>query len=210
MDNQPNGYQTPNGYQQQPNQPGGYQQPNQPNGFQQQPSGYPQQYPNGYPQQPNGYPQQQPNGYPQQGPMVVPSSVDNVAMGTLGAFLGSLVGVACIVILGRIGIISALSGVVMALCALIGYEKLGGALTIRGIVISIAFILIMTFVGDYIDWGFVVSEQLGYGLFEALGDIPRLLERGIIDTGNYMGNLVRLYLFAAIGAVPTILSFMRK
>lgn len=195
MDNQPNGYQTPNGYQQQPNQPSGYQQPNQPNGFQ---------------QQPNGYPQQQPNGYPQQGPTIVPSSVDNVAMGTLGAFLGSLIGAACIVILGRIGIVSALSGVVMALCALIGYEKLGGALTIRGIVISIAFILIMTFVGDYIDWGFVVSEQLGYGLFEALGDIPRLLERRIIDTGNYMGNLVRLYLFAAIGAVPTILSFMRK
>ena len=35
---------------------------------------------------------------------------DNVIAGTVGAFLGSLIGVACIVILSKLGYVSAVSG----------------------------------------------------------------------------------------------------
>ena len=152
----------------------------------------------------------QPNGIPQQDPRYTPPQVDNMALGTVGALAGSLAGVLCIVLLGRLGIASALSGAVMAVCTLVGYRKLGGALTVRGIAICVAIMLVMIFVGDYIDWAFVVSEQLGYGFFESLGEIPRLLEHGNIESAGYFGNLVRLYLFAAIGAVPTVLSYVRR
>ena len=49
---------------------------------------------------------------------------DNVIAGTVGAFLGSLIGVACIVILSKLGYVSAVSavsGLVMAVCAIKGY-----------------------------------------------------------------------------------------
>ncbi len=51
---------------------------------------------------------------------------DNVIAGIVGAFLGSLIGVACIVVINKLGYVSAISGVVMAVCAIKGYAMLGG------------------------------------------------------------------------------------
>ena len=41
---------------------------------------------------------------------------DNVVAGVVGAFLGSIIGVICIIIIGELGYVAAISGVVMAIC----------------------------------------------------------------------------------------------
>ena len=57
---------------------------------------------------------------------------ENVPAGIVGAFLGSLIGVACAVLIGQLGYVASVSGLVMAVCALKGYELLGGSLTKKG------------------------------------------------------------------------------
>ena len=45
---------------------------------------------------------------------------ENIAAGIVGAFLGTLLGVVCIVIIDQMGYVASVSGFVMAICALKG------------------------------------------------------------------------------------------
>lgn len=135
---------------------------------------------------------------------------DQVLAGTVGAFLGSLVGVLCIVIMGRLGYMASLSGLVMAVCALKGYELLGGGLSKRGAVISSVLILVMTYFADRLDWAFIVADAYDIGITEAFRSIGYLLEAGAIESGSYWANLVMLYLFTLLGAVPTMIAGLRN
>ena len=56
--------------------------------------------------------------------------------GVVGALIGSLLGAASIILLSQLGYVAAISGVIMAVCALKGYELLGGKLTKKGVIIS--------------------------------------------------------------------------
>lgn len=59
---------------------------------------------------------------------------ENVVAGVVGALLGSLLGVACIVLLGQLGYVAAVSGIVMAICTMKGYELLGIGMIVFGAV----------------------------------------------------------------------------
>ena len=52
--------------------------------------------------------------------MEIQEKKENLALGILGAVIGSLIGGAAIVLIGQLGMISAISGVVLAFCALKG------------------------------------------------------------------------------------------
>ena len=105
---------------------------------------------------------------------------ENVVAGTVGALLGSLLGVACIVLLGQLGYVAAVSGIVMAICTMKGYELLGGRFSTVGLVVSIVLML------------------------------PEMLRQEIIDSSTYIGELVKLYAFTLLGAIPTAISSMRS
>ena len=135
---------------------------------------------------------------------------ENFGMGVLGAFLGSLGGVVVIIALSRLGIVSAVSGLVMSLAALKGYEKLSGAISTRGIVVTIVIMVVMTFVADWIDWGIVVAEGLNVDLPKAIQMLPKVMELGAIDMEAYFANLAMLYVFVAVGAAATIGSAFGK
>lgn len=135
---------------------------------------------------------------------------ENVLAGIVGALLGSLLGVASIIILSRLGYVAAISGIIMAVCTLKGYEMLGGKLSTKGIVISIVLMILMTAVGDRMDWAFVVTAEVDIDVLSAFSIIPDLLKSGIIDTSAYIGNLIIQYLFVLLGAVPTIVSAVKS
>lgn len=140
---------------------------------------------------------------------------ENIVGGIVGAFLGSLLGVLCIIILSRLGYVAALSGAVMAVGVLKGYELLGGKLTKKGIVISCVIMLIMTYIGDRLDWAIVLltdggGADAGYNLFDCYRLIPFFISQGIIEIENIVWNLVMIYLFLLLGAVPAILSKVRE
>ena len=118
---------------------------------------------------------------------------ENVPAGIVGAFLGSLIGVACAVLIGQLGYVASISGLVMAVCALKGYELLGGSLTKKGALISTLLILAMTYLAHRLIWAVAVADALHDGIFEAFQEVPDLLDRGIIESGPYWGDLIMLY-----------------
>lgn len=130
---------------------------------------------------------------------------ENAIAGAVGALLGSVLGVGCIVLLGQLGYVAALSGIVMAICVLKGYELLGGNLSTKGIVIGCVLMLVMTYVGYRLDWAITVAQYFEASLMDAYQAIPYLIDEEVIEGGAYMGGLLELYLFMLIGAVPTII-----
>ena len=140
---------------------------------------------------------------------------ENIVGGIVGALLGSLLGMLSVLILSQLGYVAALSGVIMAVCVLKGYEMLGGKLTKKAVVISVAIMILMTYFADRVDWAIILFNQgggaeAGYSLFECYRLIPAALSAEIIDMGSYIGNLVLQYLFVALGAIPTVIGKMKE
>ena len=138
---------------------------------------------------------------------------DNVITGTVGAFLGSLTGVACIVLVSKLGYVAAISGVVMAVCAIKGYALLGGRFSKRGAAISGLMIIVMTYVANKINFALsmieVLSDVEGISFFHIYQSIGILLENRDFSR-LYWGELALLYLFTLLGGVPVLISSLRE
>ncbi len=137
---------------------------------------------------------------------------ENVVAGAVGAFLGALIGVVCTVVIGQLGYVASVSGLIMAVCALKGYELLGGALSRKGAAIASVLILVMTYFAHRLTWAAAIMSAFEgeVGLLEAFRAIPQMLEEGMLEGPAYWGDLAMLYLFTLLGAVPTIISGLRS
>jgi formate/nitrite transporter FocA (FNT family) len=58
----------------------------------------------------------------------------------------------------------------------------------------------MTALGDAVDWALLISSEFEVDFLTALGNLGYLLEQGAIEVGDYMANLLELYLFNIVGA----------
>lgn len=131
---------------------------------------------------------------------------ENMVGGVVGALLGSIVGGISIIVFSRLGYVAVLSGILMGVCTTKGYELLAGKMSKKGAVISLLVMLLMTWFADRLDWAIVISQELGAGLFESYQAVGQLMQMGAIDSGAYYGNLVMVYLFMLLGAVPMLWS----
>ncbi len=138
---------------------------------------------------------------------------ENVITGTVGAFLGSLIGVACIVLLYKLGYLSMVSGVVMAVCSIKGYALLGGKLTKKGAVISCLLMLVMTYIANKLCFALTVMEAVSetekVGFFRVYQNLGRLLEDSEFSR-IFWGELVMLYLFTLAGSASTLIPAFRN
>lgn len=134
---------------------------------------------------------------------------ENLIAGLTGAFLGSLVGVLAIVFLGQMDYVAALSGIIMAVCSLKGYELLGGQLSNKGILGSSIVMIIMVYIGNRLDWAVFVANYAEIDIPYAFQILPDLLAEGYLEISEYYVNLAMVYLFTAVGAVPTISNILR-
>ena len=126
-----------------------------------------------------------------------------IAGAFIGSLIGSLIGVACIVLIGQLGYVAAISGVVMAVCTLKGYEYLGKKLSGKGVAVSAVFMVIGTLLGNRLDWTFHIVRQLGMGVVEAFQAIPDMMADGTLKSSAYYDNLMLVFIFVLVGAVPT-------
>lgn len=134
--------------------------------------------------------------------------------GTIGALIGAAIGALSIILLSQLNIVAAISGLILAVCTLKGYELLGGKLSTIGIVICVVFMLVTPYFADRLDWAILLMNELpdwGLSLGDAFGLIPALLEADAIEASTYWGNLALLYVFVLIGGFSTVCtSFKRK
>ncbi len=143
----------------------------------------------------------------------IQEKIEIVVAGLVGALLGALLGGGSIILLDQIGYVASISGLILAVCTLKGYELLAGKLSVKGVVISLVFVLLTPYVADRTCWAiFLTKEWEAYGITFAEGFalIPLLIEDGSIVLGDYLKNLLMIYGFAALGAFSTLRNAFKK
>ena len=140
--------------------------------------------------------------------MEIQEKKENLALGILGAVIGGLIGGASIVLFSQLGMISALSGVILAFCTMKGYELLGGKLDKKAIAVSVIIMLVVPYFADRVGWAIAYCQAfeengltLPFG--DAFGYIYDLLEMDEL-TGEYIKNILFVYGFAALGAFTIV------
>ena len=129
---------------------------------------------------------------------------ENKGLGILGAFLGAMLGAGAIILLGQMGVVSTLSGVILAYATLKGYEKLGGTLSNLGIVVSVILMLITPYLADRISWAIEIVQVFeGMDFLTAFLAVPEVTMQEEIQSA-YLTDLLFIYAFTAIGAFVVI------
>lgn len=138
---------------------------------------------------------------------------ENVVAGLVGALIGAFIGAASIILLSQLGYIASISGLILAVCTLKGYELLGGKLSGKGIAVCVVLMLLTPYIADRIDWAIMLMQEFAdYGITfgEAFALIPELLADGSIEMGMYIKNLLMIYGFALLGAFSTLRATLKK
>ena len=144
----------------------------------------------------------------QQSEVEMSNTKESVVAGVVGAFLGSVIGVITIIILGQLGYVAVISGLVMGVCTVKGYEMLGKKMSTKGIIICAIVMIIMTYFGEKLDWMITMMTEADFSLSEASFYFWDILEYADA-TSSFIGDLALVYLFTAGGAVPTILNVIK-
>lgn len=134
---------------------------------------------------------------------------ERVFLGAIGALIGGIIGAVCIVLIGQFGYVASICGVVMGFCALKGYRILSGGMSLKGIVISVVLMIIMVFLSNMVSYGLAVAEVFEVDMLTGTFAVHALIGEGAIEAGMYYKDLAMLYLFTALGAVPTIKDHFR-
>ena len=131
---------------------------------------------------------------------------ENMLLGIVGALIGSLLGVAAIVLLFQINMVASISGLILAFCTLKGYELLGKKLGNIGIVICILIMLAAPLLAFVLDGAISLAQELNIGFMTSFKLCVELIKCGEITKSEIFGRLGMVYLFAALGGVGTIVS----
>ena len=76
---------------------------------------------------------------------------------------------------------------------------MGGKLTKKGGIISGVIMIVMTYVGDRVDWAIMIARELETDVFYGYRLLPLLLSEEVIDMTSYVLELV---LLSAGGSYP--------
>lgn len=138
---------------------------------------------------------------------------ENVLLGLIGALVGAVLGGASIILLSQLGYIASISGFILAICTLKGYELLGKRLSKKGIVLCVILMIVTPFVADWIDWAiFLMKDYPEYGLtlVDSCIMLGELMAEGYVDMFEYVKNLGMIYLFVILGAFGTLKNVLKK
>ncbi len=134
---------------------------------------------------------------------------ENMVAGIVGALLGSLIGVAAILLISRLGFVAAVSGMIMGVCCLKGYELLGGKISRTGALICAGIMVVMVYMAVRLDWTLIIIRDLGWDFFTAFTNVHYVVKASD-NTGNFIMGLVMNYLFTALGGAPSIVNAMQE
>lgn len=146
-------------------------------------------------------------------PMKPKEKRENAVAGSVGALIGAVLGAGCIILLSQLGYVASVSGLVLAVCTLKGYELLGGKLSGKGIFISILFMAVTPYLADRIDWAILIMQEwkaYDVTFADAFSVFPELLKDGSVEMGIYIKNLLMVYGFTILGAFATLRNALKK
>lgn len=134
---------------------------------------------------------------------------ENILKGTLGAILGSIIGLILIVLFSNLGIVASVSGYVMAIFTFKYYKKFSNYISKNGLIVCIIIMIIMTFFAHNFSIALdIFKAQIQAGnrsnYFYIFINIFNLIKNNYINLGYYLSKLILLYLFMIIGSFTVI------
>lgn len=123
--------------------------------------------------------------------------------GLVGAFLGALIGAILYVVIYQLGYIAGICGLVMAVLAMKFYEKLGGCLDLKGVIASIAVVMVMVFVANKFAWAlsaYIELKEYDWSFFECYRDLNYIIEMAELKS-TYIFDLAVGYFISVIGCL---------
>ena len=131
---------------------------------------------------------------------------ENMLLGIVGALIGSLLGVASIVLFFQMDMVASLSGLILAFCTLKGYEMLGKKLGNIGIIICILIMLAAPILAYIIDGAIYFTKEWDMGFMDSFKFCIELIKSGAVTVSDIFERVGMVYLFAALGGVGTIVT----
>lgn len=132
----------------------------------------------------------------------------NLAAGLVGAFLGSLIGCIIWILIYKLGYIAGIAGAVTGICAMKGYELLGGHLDKKGVFGSVVIMVAMIYFANRLAWSWEVYDafkEYEISFSDAYkGLFPVLKESDLI--GSFYTDLVIGYLLTAVASFRNIIN----
>lgn len=137
----------------------------------------------------------------------------NIITGTVGAIIGSLLGVALWMVIYHLGYISAIAGFAIIFCALKGYAVLGGMLDKKGVIIVVLISIGMVFAANHLSWTFEffmeLKDDYRLNFMDTLKIMPEFLKDSEMRT-QYISDLAFGYLFTVLGGASLIANQFRR
>ena len=130
----------------------------------------------------------------------------NFIAGIGGAAAGALIGCILWIIIYKLGFVGGIAGIAVAFCSFKGYELLGGSLDKKGIICSIAIMVILIFITNKLAWSWGFSSALksfGYKFGEIFGNLGAYLSEAKL-TLTYWAELLVGYALVAVYVYPEI------
>ncbi len=135
----------------------------------------------------------------------------NLLGGLVGAALGALIGAALYVLVYQIGFIAGICGFVMAVLAMKFYEKLGGCLDLKGVIVSIAVVLVAVFFANRLAWAVSAYRELRHlkwDFFDCYNQLDYIIETTELQS-SYVSDLTVGYLLTAVGCVRSFITAIK-
>lgn len=134
---------------------------------------------------------------------------ENYVLGIIGALLGSVVGAAVILLVARMGYVSAISSAVMGFAVVFGYKKLGKKFSVVAGILCIVISIAMTYLAFRVDstWDlFNAFRDAGWDdmtFMECFKDAKEWYEE-LDAMSDYTRNMVLMVLSGVVGAVAAV------
>lgn len=137
------------------------------------------------------------------------SKPGNLLGGLVGGLLGALIGAAVIVLISQLGYIAVLSGIIMGVLTVKGFELFGGKLNIVSILLLIAIMLGMVYVANRADYALALSSAVEAPILESFRWVEDVVKESGL-TGQYWTDFAKQLLFTALGAIPMMISALQS
>lgn len=130
---------------------------------------------------------------------------ENKLLGTVGALIGALLGIAIWCVIGALGRIAWIGGFAICGGAFYGYFILGKGISKAGVAIIAAIVLVSVYLATRMNYALVIHKYTEYSLVQCFGMVEKLVDE-LNVRADYTKDLVIGYVFTALAA----LSVFRK
>lgn len=134
----------------------------------------------------------------------------NIGKGSLGASFGTLIGIAAIILMKQLGYPELIAGLIMGFCTFGGYYLLAKEIGKHGTLLCCYFMFTQVYVGLWISYGIEIHRLYHIRGIECVGAVIEFVVNGKIPLSSCIIDLVMVYGFAAVGALPVVLRHFKR